>query len=70
MTLEERITANAEKGYLYVGTVNGEDIWKKFDGNVTVYYLDEGYEECLPIWNTFHSPEILKLLYKNLTVLK
>lgn len=67
MTLEERIAANAEKGYVYVGTVNGEDVWKKFDGIATVYYLDEGYDVgCLPIWNTLRSSELLKLIIEDL----
>jgi hypothetical protein len=67
MTLEERIAANAEKGYVYVGTVNGEDVWKKFHGLSTVYYLDEGYDVgCLPIWNTLRSPELLKLIIEDL----
>lgn len=67
MTLQERIESNAEKGYLYVGNVNGEDVWKKFDGISTVYYLDEGYDEgCLPIWSTVRSSELLKLIYVNI----
>lgn len=65
MTLEERIEANANKGYIYVGTIEGNDVWKKFDGNATVYYLDEGYEEVLPIWNTLRSKHLLKLLYED-----
>lgn len=67
MSLEERIEANAEKGYLYVATVNGEDVWKKFDGIATVYYLDEGYEEgMLPIWSTLRSKELLRRILNDL----
>lgn len=67
MDLEERIALNAEKGYLYVATVDGEDVWKKFDGIATVYYLDEGYDDgCLPIWNTLRSSELLKLIIEDL----
>lgn len=65
MTLQDRIAVNAEKGYIYVGTVDGNDVWKKFDGNATVYYLDEGYEEVIPIWNTLRSTHLLTLIFKD-----
>jgi len=60
------IDANSEKGYLYIGAIDGQHIWKKFDGNATVYYLDEGYEEVLPVWNTLRSKYILKLIFEDL----
>jgi hypothetical protein len=66
MNLQERIEANAEKGFIYVGTICGQDVWKKFDGIATIYYLDEGYPEGpLPIWNTLRSKRLLKLLYED-----
>jgi hypothetical protein len=65
MKLEERIEANAVKGYIYVATIDGEDVWKKFDGIATVYYLDEGYEEILPIWNTTRSKHLLRTIYED-----
>lgn len=68
MDLKERIEQNAKKGYIYVGTIEGEDLWKKFDGNATVYYLDEGFEETLPIWNTLRSKYLLKLIYDDLQI--
>jgi hypothetical protein len=67
MNLEERIAANAEKGYIYVGTIGSEDLWKKSDEFSTVYYLDEGYDEgCFPIWSTVRNHRILPLIYEDI----
>lgn len=65
MTLEERIVSNNGKGYLYVGKIGDDELWKKSEDNATVYYLDEGYEEVLPIWNTLRSPELLMLIFND-----
>ena len=65
MPTQETIKKNADKGYIYVGGIDGDDIWKRFDGISTVYYLDEGFEEVLPIWNTTRSKEILKLIFND-----
>jgi len=54
MTNEERIEANAAKGYILVAAFDGWEIWKKPNevGGYTYYSDQIGYEGAYPIWDT------------------
>lgn len=54
MTNEERIAANAAKGYILVKSFDGWEIYKKDNGvGGWTYYSDRiGYEGHYPIWDT------------------
>lgn len=69
MTHEERIAANAAKGYILVYESDGWEIYKKLNevGGWTYYSDRVGYEGAYPIWDTaIRDEEELRAILKDL----
>ncbi len=69
MTNEDRIKANAAKGYIIVQAFDGWEIYKKLNEvGAWTYYSDQiGCEGHYPIWNTaIRSTEELQAILEDL----
>lgn len=70
MTHEERIEANAAKGYILVQSFDGWEIYKKLNevGGWTYYSDRIGYEGAYVIWDTaIRSIEELEAILRDVT---
>lgn len=69
MPIKEIIELNKLRGYIYIGSFNYKDIYKRVDiTGCNVYYLDAGYEELFPIWSDMQEKELLELVLQDLKI--
>lgn len=66
--MEDIIKANAEKGFIHLGSGEDWSLYRKVDNNgIDIYYLDEGYDcGALTVWTSMRGPDITDIISKDL----